>query len=181
MATIKNNDLVKGLSGSIGKQLVFRTLHGKTVVSHMPRKPDKKKETEAQRNTRATFRKATLFARRVLQDPEKKVYYQQRAKALKLPNAYTAAITDYMRKAKVVKTEHRGTITYRIAKPGFALKEVSVELSETTGASPKVVTRQKNNAWFVHYTPGETVAPSLTLIIAGNSLGKAVRFVDAPV
>jgi hypothetical protein len=30
-----------------------------------------------------------------------KLYYAQKARQLKLPNAYTAAITDYLRKAKV--------------------------------------------------------------------------------
>src|SRR5882757_1741511 len=105
MATITNNVLLNGVSGKFGSSLVFRTMRGKTFVSAPARKPNKKKETEAQRNTRVNFREATEWARRTLRDPERKAYYEQRAKALKLPNAYTAAITDYMRKPKVVKTQ----------------------------------------------------------------------------
>jgi hypothetical protein len=41
-----------------------------------------------------------VWAHEVLCDPDKKKYYEQRAKALKLPNAYTAAIRDYMRNVK---------------------------------------------------------------------------------
>jgi hypothetical protein len=36
-----------------------------------------------------------------MESAEKKSYYKQKARQLKLPNAYTAAITDYLRRAKV--------------------------------------------------------------------------------
>ena len=74
MATVAANDLIDGLRGALGKVLVFKTMHGKTFVSHRARKPDKKKESEAQRNTRTNFRLATEWARKVLLEPEKKAY-----------------------------------------------------------------------------------------------------------
>ena len=107
MATTTANALIKGFRGKFGNDVVFRTMRGKTFVSPPARKPVKKKESEAQRNTRVTFQEATQWAQEILLDLEKKVYYRQRAKALKLPNAYTAAITDYMRKPKVVKMQNR--------------------------------------------------------------------------
>src|SRR5918995_4808093 len=121
MATVVNNDLVRGFRGKFGNDVVFKTMRGKTFASPPARRPVKKKESEAQRNTRSTFRKAAEWAQITLLNPEKKTYYQQRAKALKLPNAYTAAITDYMRKPKVVKTQERNTVTYHITKPGFRI------------------------------------------------------------
>jgi hypothetical protein len=114
MATVKTNVLIKGLSGKFGN-LVFRTVGNKTIVSPRGNKPNKKKETDAQRNTRATFKDATAWAKATLRDPDKKAYYQKRAKALQLPNAYTAAIRDYMRKSKVVQSKQRNTTTYSIA------------------------------------------------------------------
>src|SRR6478736_4314982 len=154
MAIVRNNNLVEGLSGKFGNQLVFRTLRGKTVVSHMPRKPNKKKETEAQRKTRVTFREATQWARRTLRDPEKKIYYQQRAKALKLPNAYTAAITDYMRKPKVEKLQQGNTLRYKISKNGFALKQVTATIDQTIAVeTAKINTHQRKDHWFVQYKP----------------------------
>lgn len=122
MATVATNLLVNGLSGKFGNTLMFKTLRGKTIVSAMARKPDKKKESNAQRNTRSTFREATQWAQHILYDPEKKAYYQQRARALKLPNAYTAAITDYMRKVKVKKLVEGKGITYAVSKPVFLYK-----------------------------------------------------------
>lgn len=96
MATATNL-LIQGLSGMLGKTLVFKTIRGKTYVSSAPRKPDKRKETVAQRNTRTTFQQATTWAKTTLLNPAQKEYYHQQAKALGLPNAYTAAITEYMR------------------------------------------------------------------------------------
>ncbi|MEO7988561.1 MAG: hypothetical protein ABI663_03410 [Chryseolinea sp.] len=178
MATITNNILVDGISGKFGKQLVFRTLRGKTFVSPAARKPSKKKESEAQRNTRVNFREATEWARRILRDPEKKAYYKQRAKALKLPNAYTAVITDYMRKPKVVKLQNRDTITYSIHKPGFTIKQVQVMANEATAAIPqKVAISQHKDTWFVNYNPEDETASLLTLIIIDNALQK-IKFVD---
>ena len=82
----------------LGHDLVFKTFRGKTFVFAPARKPDKRKETAAQRATRATFQQATRWAKTILLNPEKKNYYQERAKTLNLPNAYTAAITDYMQR-----------------------------------------------------------------------------------
>ena len=97
MAKLSGNPLANGLRGKIGQHLVFRVVRGKTFVSTAAGKPDKKKETPRQRRTRETFREASRRAKAMLLDPEKKEYYMERAKALKLPNAYTAAVRDMMR------------------------------------------------------------------------------------
>lgn len=98
MATVVNNDLTRGLRGRVGKLFVFRTFHGKTVVSRAPRKPDPLKQSTAQRQTRTTFRDAAAWAVRTLMDPTQKQYFTQLAKNEDLPNAYTAAVREYMRR-----------------------------------------------------------------------------------
>ena len=166
MARIANNDLMRGSRGKFGDDLVFRTMRGKTFVSPPARKNEKKKESEAQRNTHVNFQNATQWTQITLLDPEKKAYYKKRAKALKLPNAYTAALTDYMRKPKVVQAQHRDTITYSIRKPGFTLRHVQVLVDDTTeAASQKVIVRNKNDRWLVHHTPEGGTSSFLTLII----------------
>lgn len=79
MATVSGNVITSGLRGKIGELLVFRVLRGKTVVSRAALKPDKSKETAAQRATRTMFREASQWARVALMDPERRQYYQQRA------------------------------------------------------------------------------------------------------
>lgn len=98
MAIVFNNDLTLGLRGRVGKTFVFRVVGGRTIVSHAPRKPDPGKQSPAQRQTRANFKEAAAWAVRTLMNPKTKLYYQERAKALGLPNAYIAAVSDYMKK-----------------------------------------------------------------------------------
>src|SRR5688572_25512820 len=105
MAIVENNDLTLGLRGKFGKHFVFRSLRGKTIASHAPRKPDLRMQSAAQRKTRTTFREAAAWAVRTLHDPKKKQFYQRRAKELALPNAYTAAVRAYMR--NTIETEER--------------------------------------------------------------------------
>ena len=105
MAIVANNDLTRGLRGRIGKWLVFRVVRGKTIASRAPRKPDPRKQSAAQRLTRNTFREASAWAVRILRDPDKKQYYADVAKAEALPNAYTAAVREYMREVAAKRME----------------------------------------------------------------------------
>lgn len=177
MATVASNELLKGLSGKFGDVLLFKTLRGKTFVSAPARKPDKRKETEAQRNTRSTFRQATQWAQTILHDPEKKAYYQQRAKALKLPNAYTAAITDYMRKPKVTKSIEGKTVHYMVQKPGFALPDVQVSVNRNDAT---MSTRQKNDQWSIQVSWTGDDVPAITLTIT-DRLRRKYPYADIPI
>ena len=149
MAIVTNHAITTGFQGTFGNELVFKHLRGKTFVMAPARKPAKKKESEAQRSTRSNFRDAAQWAQQILLDPQKKAYYQQRARKLKLPNAYTAAITDFMRKPKVLKAEVRGTVVCSIRKPGFVLSEVRV--MNTPSVPVKIW--QSGDRWMVQYKP----------------------------
>lgn len=107
MATVANNDLTRGLRGRIGKWFVFRMVSGKTIVSHAPRKPDPLKQSRAQLQTRNTFREAAAWAVRILLDPAKKQYYADLAAAQALPNAYTAAVREYMSGVAAKRTDEQ--------------------------------------------------------------------------
>ncbi len=82
---------------------MFRVIDGKTVVSAY-NKPDKRKmkrrETELQRLYRSRFAEASRYAKEVLRDIDTYEYYKRKAKKLGVGSAYTAVITDFMRKGK---------------------------------------------------------------------------------
>jgi hypothetical protein len=121
MATVATNPIINGLSGMLGKTIVFKRWGDKTIVASYA-KP-KKKQSEQQKQNRSKFRDASYWAKIILKDPARKAYYQKKAKKLGLPNAYTAAITDYMRKPNVEPRSQRdGTTTYYIYKKDFAVK-----------------------------------------------------------
>lgn len=128
MALVTTNPIVNGLSGMLGKTIVFKSLRGKTIVASRPRPA--KTQSEQQQQNRNKFRQAAYWAKTILRDPQQKSYYQHRAKKLKLPNAYTAAITDYMRKPQLKEiSRHNHTICYVVRKKDFALKGGALLLS----------------------------------------------------
>jgi hypothetical protein len=98
MATINNNKLTSGLSGIIGNTVVYRQVRGRTIVTNRPRKPSR--QSDWQRLNRVRFREAAAYARSVMRDPIKKEYFRLKAGWMELPNAYTAAVTLYLRKVR---------------------------------------------------------------------------------
>ena len=132
MAVVRMNDLTEGLSGKIGK-IIFRTYRGKTYASSRPRK--RKKQSEQQRSNREKFKLATQYAKRMMNDADMKAYYKKIAEQLALPNAYTAAITDYMRKPQITEVDTKrytakpGSITISAGKKNFKLDAVNVIIS----------------------------------------------------
>lgn len=96
MAQVKFNNFTKGISGKIGGDMLFKTWNNKTFVCKMPVKPTK--ESPLQKENRTKFKMATAYAKAMMLDPGRKEKYRKMARKQKLPNAYTAAITEYMRK-----------------------------------------------------------------------------------
>jgi hypothetical protein len=97
MAKISKDSLLHGLRGTIAKDYVCRELNGKTIFQQKP-VFDKKKSSVAQKRTRSRFSEASTYAKKVTRDPLKKEYYKKKALELQLPNAYTAAIKEYLSK-----------------------------------------------------------------------------------
>lgn len=132
---------MKDARGPLGKVVYFKQLRGKTVMCNWPRKPDKSRQTDAQRVTRHTFKEAAQYAKNVLKnDPALKAYYGRKAKSLGLPNAYTAALTDYMRRGRVESVNRKkytgkigGKIMVVVRKKDFSVREVWIALSHETG------------------------------------------------
>jgi hypothetical protein len=138
MARSNNNILTKGLSGMIGKQIVFRSWNGKTFISVAPKKP--KKQSPVQKENRSKFKRATIYAKSMMKDPIKKAEYKDIAKKLQLPNAYTAAITDYMRNPQIEALDlasYSGKADEEIkvtaSKKAFEIQEVEVTIVDQNG------------------------------------------------
>jgi hypothetical protein len=138
MAISRNNPLTKGASGMIGKTVVFRSWNGKTYMYNRPSKPTK--ESPQQKENRTKFSRAVAFSRKMMADPEKKAEYKAIAKELQLPNAYTAAVTEYMRKPEILDLDASGytgetnqQIKVTAVKKGFTVQEVKVMVVTESG------------------------------------------------
>lgn len=135
MAIIQTNSLLRGMSGMFGNAVVFKNLRGKTIAAKCPVRPVR--QSAQQQQNRSRFRDASQWAKQILLDAERKAYYLKKAKKLKLPNAYTAAIADYMRPVFVQKVkESNKAVTYHVVKAGFAVQAVSV--TQHDGASTTI-------------------------------------------
>ncbi|MBT1701706.1 hypothetical protein [Chryseosolibacter indicus] len=136
MALVRENDLTEGLSGKFGSKMAFKQLRGKTIVAR--RAKPTTKESQLQKDNRARFRLATQYAKAMMLDPERKAYYWRRARKLKLPNAYTAAIADYMRKPRIdeVKVSVEGksvAVHVRTSKEDFKMRSINVAALDEGG------------------------------------------------
>ena len=135
---LATSPLHRSVRGAVG-DFIFRTYNGKTVVSIRPVYKNET-NTEARRQVRGRFKEASHYASNAMEDPAQKVYYKQKARQLKLPNAYTAAITDYLRKAKAAAitrssfSARKGeTIMIRISKSVFRISEIKAMLCNQQG------------------------------------------------
>lgn len=152
MATLGSTSIIHGISGSMGG-LLFRQMNGKTIVSVKSSAP--RKQSEMQRQNRDKFRRASFWAKHILSTyPEKKSYYQNIANKLNLPNAYTAAICEYMRKATPKATNRSSFVAKKnnvlflqMAKPAFKIRQIKVMVLNVQGT---VLTEQVISRYDTH-------------------------------
>jgi hypothetical protein len=135
MAIVRDNIIMEGVRGMLGG-VVFRNIRGKTIMSNKPKPPSR--QSQEQRANRDRFRNATIYAKAMMHDPLKKEYYRRKAVKLALPNAYTAAITDYMRRITitdiVTKETKTGTdIVFTARKQDFTINCLTIKALNAAG------------------------------------------------
>jgi hypothetical protein len=94
MAKVKDNILLKGLSGTIGQTLTLRQIGGETFVSKYQKAPTVA-ATEKKLAARAKFGRATAYARKAVKDPELKAMYQVKVNGGQ--RAFNIAMMDALR------------------------------------------------------------------------------------
>jgi hypothetical protein len=106
MAEIKDNYVVKGISGRVGDLAVYKIINGKTF---MTKYPDRSKVvyTKEQIEFREIFAKAAKFASEIVSDPIKKSTYPRQG----LKSIYHCALSDYMTEYKRKKAEDLSATT----------------------------------------------------------------------
>ncbi len=97
MATVDKNDITLGLSGKLGKQLVFKSYSYGTVVTKYP-DMSKVKLSPKQKASNKLFREAVAFAKSVISDPVKRKKYERTLAPGK--TVYATAVSDYMKQNK---------------------------------------------------------------------------------
>lgn len=137
MAQVKDNIITKGLSGRVGKNLVFKNYGSKTVVSAYP-DMSRVKLSAKQKKENNRFRKAMVYAKDQMADPVARKSYKEKATGLQ--KAHNVAIADFYHPPEI------GHVDVSIAKTGqadrifieatddFLVAKVEVEISGEEGS-----------------------------------------------
>jgi len=185
MAILSPTSPLQGITGLLGG-LIFRTIDGKTVVSaysQPSRKKMKRKETELQKMTRTRFADASKYAKSIMRDPVKYEYYKRKAKKLGVSSAYTAAITDFMRKGSIEKIdtskfERKGQVVVKAGKKDLDLSNVKLRVATRDGDILTEATGKSigNGLWSFNYRGTPLKLSDVNLYIeAWDSVGNVVE------
>jgi hypothetical protein len=182
---IANNALWKGARGSLGG-LVFQSWGDKVIVrsESRRRKVPVCKQSRRQQVTRMNFRDATVYAKAVTRDREKKAYYARKAKAIGVRSAYSAAISDYMRGLAIESVDTRrysgkvgGQVKVTVRKKDFAVKEVNVSFKTTAGEMIEQgrAVMDSNGAWIYRNIVGTAERTVIVEVEAVNWNGRSEK------
>jgi hypothetical protein len=156
MAIVKKNVVTDGLSGKLGKNIVFRQRNGKTIVSTSPVSSHTK--TEKQENHRKRFTKAVRYAQVQMADPVFGEQYRLAAKAKGISTPNNLAIQDYLRPPVIENLDvggYHGEIGDEILVEAFddlEVEKVAVEIYHDDGSLVEKGFASKNgNDFEWHY------------------------------
>ena len=154
MAKAGDNLLTKSFSGTIGRLLTFRQIGCETFVSKYQRPPVIAIPTEKMTAARTKFALATIYAKKVIQDPAFKALYQAAAKGGQ--RAFNIAIMDALHAPNVESIQadnyHGGTAEHIIvtATDDFKVASVTISIWNASGdlvEQGKAVVQENNLDW----------------------------------
>ncbi len=135
-----NNSIITGkLTGSIGKELVFREWKGKTIVAKAPKKRTGD-PTPAQAETQEKFFMASRYAKAILSNADPALAAAYSAALRPRQNLYSRALADFMSSPVVKQIDTRnytglaGSPILVRAIDDFRVTEVRVEIYDPSGA-----------------------------------------------
>jgi len=172
MSKSRENVITKTYSGKFGNQVVFRNRYGQSIMAKPPKK-QQGEPTEAQKEIRKNFLKASEWARSILTDPVLGPVYK--AKAGNGKSAYVLAMTDFLL-PPVIDTidasEYRGNIGDMImvdASDNFHVAEVSLNIADPQGEviEEGICQKDQHHAYWV-FIATETVASTTGLILTAR-------------
>jgi hypothetical protein len=93
MSKVKDNIVTTGLSGKLGKQIVFRQWSGATFLAKAPVLSKSSVVGEARLKNKQRFKEAIIYAKKAMNDPQlKQAYYDKRKPR---QTAYNVAVRDF--------------------------------------------------------------------------------------
>jgi len=139
MTKIIDNLVTTGLSGKLGKQIVFRQWGKTTFVAKAPVLDQRYVESELRIAQRLRFKEATAYAKKVMNDVELKQAYHAKCKARQ--NAFSLAVKDFFSApamGEIDLSNYTGETDSFIrvyATDDFHVKQVQVRIEDENGVA----------------------------------------------
>lgn len=138
MAKSKDNVVMQGASGRIGRNLVFRQRGDQTIIAKTPRIPTDRVMTAKQVAVQYKFYDATQYAKSVMLDDDLKAEYKSKTNVNQ--SAYNLAFRDYFKDPELRRVDDRtyeGEVGNKISflvKDVMVLRSLSVEILDDQDA-----------------------------------------------
>jgi len=187
MPIVRDNMLTTGISGELGKQLVFRQWGGDTIVSKAPIINQQTVESELRKKQRLRFKEATGYAKKAMSDLLLKQAYQSKCKQRQ--TAYARAIQDYLLPPSIEEinlsnyTDEPDSFIRVYATDDFQVKQVYVRIVDEKGDAIEAgfAGREGKSDWWKFATTvpnrlsegGKVIAVAYDL--PGNKTTKEIR------
>jgi len=178
MAKVTENDITRGISGAVTKDLIFRRdPSGDTVVYKKPKKLAE--QSDKQKAVVQKFSLASDYATAELSDPVLKEEYTAYAEVNQIRNLHQFLVTDYLRDPKVelINAEgYQGAVNDTVlikAKAEYKVMAVEVEILQPDGTvveSGQAVQSERFFNW--EYTAKTAIANFAGYKIRATATGK---------
>jgi len=178
MAQSKDNLITEGLKGMIGKQIVFRNVKGKTIISSRPTRVVRNSEVSLRQQRH--FKDAVIYAKTILADDKMKAIYAEKAKSSeKALTAHNVAIADYMNAPEIIEIDlsgYNGNINDPIkieATDDFRVNEVKITLIDNNGNEIEngLAQQTTDDLWWIYSVKTEnTPLQSIKVIISVSDI-----------
>lgn len=164
MAKSKDNIVMQGASGRIGRNLVFRQRGDQTIIAKTPRIPTDRVMTAKQVVVQNKFYDATQYAKSVMLDDDLKAMYKKKANVNQ--SAYNVAFKDYFVNPELRRVDDRAyegevgdVISFQV-KDVFMLQSLNVEILDAQDAiieSGAAVLKDKSDSVWLYVATVQNV------------------------
>ncbi len=177
MGYIKDNNMMEGMSGTVGK-LLFTVRKDKTISSPK-RGPNTKPPTAEQQAVQLNFERFSAYAQEAITDPVTKLLYQKGAK--RGQTAFNAAFSDAATPPKILDIDYDlsykglvGDVFKLLVKDVVRVRSVKVRILSAAGAELEqgdaVPNADTGNFWKYTVTTANPVLPGSRILITATDL-----------
>ncbi len=181
MAKVANNILVRGLSGSLGKQLVLKRGRNGTIVSKFPVFDENRTFTEAQVKRQSKFREAVAYAKYA---KGLEIYIEKAKLTNRLP--YHVAISDFSNPPEIREVDVSswnggiGQVIRVMAVDDVLVTQVKVSILDDAGTVlEEGEAVQDGDAWWSYVTTAAARSGARVLVTVRDLPGNVVEMIWA--